>query len=769
MNIVTKKYLINGIVQGVGFRPFVYKEAIDLDLKGWVLNSSEGVTIEVQGTKESISNLIKVIKFQHPPLASIKSIKLIYSKKKSTYSEFKILESKSNNNRNTLIAPDFNVCDDCLKEVFNQQDRRYKYPFINCTNCGPRFSIIQDIPYDRKHTTMKSFVMCDECQKEYDNPLDRRFHAQPTACKECGPKVSLVDKSGTNLYSEDEAISQTVKLLKSGKIIAIKSLGGFHLVIDPSNSNAIDELRKRKTRKYKPFALMAQSIEAIQKFAFVSSLERKSLLSIERPIVLLRKKDQVLYENLAPGLNELGVMLPSTPLQYLILKDNFDSLVFTSANPSNEPIIHKNDVAIKKLSDIADYFLIHDRDIENRTDDSICRVIKDTEGEKQYFIRRSRGFAPKPINLDIDIENGIALGSELKNTICINKQNNFFVSQYIGDLKNNKTQESFIEILENFQSIREIKPKYIARDLHPDFFNTQYAEQNFEQPIYQIQHHHAHMVSCMAENQIKEKTIGVIFDGVGYGEDGTMWGSEFLIGDFTSFVRYGHLENFLLPTGDRSVKEPYRIAIGLLHNIFAEKLNTINLRCTNYLERAEQNLLIKIIDKKINSPFTCSMGRLFDAVASLIDVRHTIDYEGQAAIELEHIILADQSTDKVFSFSITQIGNKKIINFDEMIKEIVDQVLCGTTKSEISIVFHNTISKMIIDMCLMARIDSKVNKVVLSGGVFLNMYLLEKTVRELRFKDFEVFTHSKVPSNDGGISLGQNVIAGSKYKLGIIN
>lgn len=750
------------MVQGVGFRPFIVKIANENRLNGWILNDSNGVTLEIEGEEENITSFVNEIKNNHPPLAIIDSIKLLEEKESANiYKEFFIKESVATSNRQALIAPDSDVCEDCLRELFSSDDRRYKYPFINCTNCGPRYSIIEDIPYDRKNTTMKSFKMCKDCELEYQNISDRRFHAQPVACWNCGPMVELVDKEGNKVVS-DNPISDAVKLLKEGKIIAVKGIGGFHLVADPTNNEAVKELRKRKKRNEKPFALLSENIEAVKKFALVTSFDEKLLASKQKPIVIIKKKTpQMFSELLAPFNNYYGVMLAYTPIQYLLLRDNFIALICTSANTTDLPIEYRNESAINRLHSIADYFLIHNRDIKTRVDDSIVRS---EEENGMSIIRRSRSYSPNPITFFEDFPSGIALGAELKNTICLNRKDKFFLSQHIGDLKNLEIYESFKENVNHLKKILEINPKYISCDLHPNFYNTRYAEDQKDIPVFQIQHHHAHMASCMAENNIQNKVIGITFDGVGYGEDGNLWGGEFLVGDYSKFERFAHFKYFPLLGGDKAVKEPFRIAIALLYEAYKDNLSQIeNLKVISK-RKEEANILIKMAERRINSPLSCSIGRLFDGISALLGIREFIEYEGQAAIELEQIIGNTSNQDAVYPYLFLQEDDRQVIDILPMIRTITEDMIHGIENSVISTKFHDTLVSICENICDRIRKQNSINEVVLSGGVFQNQYLLHKIKHRLELNAFKVYTHSKVPANDGGISLGQAVIGAYKYK-----
>ncbi|MFA5779452.1 MAG: carbamoyltransferase HypF [Elusimicrobiota bacterium] len=749
------KITVAGRVQGVGFRPTVYRYALSEKLVGFVSNTAEGVFIEVEGAEKNIKNFLRKLKLQPPQQSKItkivvKKIPLKFEKK------FIIKKSTARPDGKTSlhISPDISICDDCLKELFDKNDRRYLYPFINCTNCGPRFTIIEDIPYDRKKTAMKKFKMCGNCQKEYENPSDRRFHAQPDACWDCGPDVKLIKNEKLkmkNFCVGKNAIQKTVKLLMSGKIIAVKGIGGFHICCDAANDEAVKKLRIRKNRPDKPFAVMMPDIETVKKYCYVSEEEKNILLSPERPIVLLRKRLQI-SELIAPNNNYLGVMLPYTPLHYLLVQ-KFDVLLMTSGNKQDEPICCDNAAAINELSGICDYFLVHNRDILNRCDDSIVQLQKNDI----KILRRSRGYVPNPISLSSTLLPSIlATGAELKNTFCLTRGNEAYPSQYIGDLKDARSYEFYKEAIEKMKNLLKVEPKIIAYDLHPDYFSTHYAKllatryrASAGVLAIPVQHHHAHIASVCAEHKINSKVIGLAFDGTGYGTDGNIWGGEFLIVDGKTggtFERKFHLKYVELPGGDRATNEIWRMGFSYLYSVSGDK-------AIKYYPNKKISIIKKMIDKNLNCPLTSSIGRLFDAVASIINLRQEITYEAQAAIELEQI--ADLQITDLYDYEIADDE----IDVRKMILGIVNDLKNKTLKSKISAKFHNTLAKIILDICKKLKKETKINKVALSGGVFQNSVLLEKAVKLLKNAGFEVFTNSQVPSNDGGISLGQSWIA----------
>ncbi len=762
-----KKYKIKGIVQGVGFRPFVYRLALAYHLKGWVLNDSSGVTIEIEGTQDAIDNLIDHLVTKPPPLATIDEITLIRANEsKGEYTEFKIKHSDANAEREALISPDTNVCPACLEELFDSTNRRYRYPFINCTDCGPRYTIIKDIPYDRPLTTMNVFPMCEECYMEYDDPSNRRFHAQPNACWTCGPMVQLLNNDGKLIEVEDP-IEETVNLLKQGKIIAVKGLGGYHLMVDPMNDTAIANLRQRKKRECKPFALMSETIEQIKKYAHVNEAEEKLLLGVERPIVLLQKRPfKNISSLIAPKNQDYGVMLAYTPLHYLLLRDNFMALIATSANITDEPIAYKDTDATKRLQKITDYFLIHNREIHIRADDSIVRHVPNLKPSHQTsIIRRARGYVPRAVMGKEAFPSVLALGAELKNTICLNKGNKFFLSQHIGDLKNLPVFNSMKEMIIHLSNILTIEPEYLVCDLHPDFLSTRYAFEQKKLPAMQVQHHHAHMASCMYENGLSTIAIGVVFDGVGYGSDGKAWGGEFLVGDYHDFERVAHFQYFKLLGGDKAVKEPYRIALAFLYDIYGYDLTELPISVVTNRADPALYILLKMAEKNINAPLTSSVGRIFDAVSALIDVRGLVEYEAQAAIELEHAIPHGVAIAQTLPYHIHDDNGVWQIDIHPMIQRIVESIQVRKGMQNIlSLQFHQTIVKIVADICQRIRDARGINDVVLSGGVFLNQFILINCYENLTKLGFKVYTHTKVPATDGGLSLGQAVIAGYKIR-----
>jgi hydrogenase maturation protein HypF len=647
--------------------------------------------------------------------------------------------------------------DDCLNELFDKGNRRYRYPFINCTNCGPRFTIIENVPYDRANTTMRDFQMCDACRAEYENPLDRRFHAEPTACELCGPRLHLLDAQGKEIVGD--AVTAAIDLLSRGEILAIKGIGGFHLACDALSEDAVARLRGRKFREDKPFALMARSVAAIRPYCNMSAHEIELLKSPSRPIVLLeRKKDNAIPNAVAPGVKTLGFMLPYAPLHYLLLESSDRPLVMTSGNISDEPICFRDDEAGERLQGIAGYFLIHDRPIHIRTDDSVVRSFNDRE----MVLRRSRGYAPAPIRTAFEFERSLlACGAELKNTFCLARGHNAFVSHHIGDLENLETLRSFTEGIEHYQRLFDVDPEVVAYDLHPEYLSTKFALALDGVPTkIAVQHHHAHVASCMADNLIDGEVIGVAFDGLGFGLDGKLWGGEFFVADFCDAERVAHLANVPLAGGAKAIKEPWRLAATYLQRTFGDEFTELKLPFVGRLDHNRWSTLKSMIEAGVNCPETSSMGRLFDAVSGLLNLRSSVNYEGQAAIELEGI--ADPLATELYEFRIE--GEE--IFAEPVIQRAVEDLLQGAPAGQISARFHLSVAQLILNVAQRVREEQHLNRVVVSGGVFQNMWLLDRVTQLLRKNHFEIFSHSRVPTNDGGISLGQAAVANARLRCG---
>jgi hydrogenase maturation protein HypF len=749
MTEVRAQIRIAGIVQGVGFRPFVYALAQRHALTGWVLNDEQGVQIEVEGDEARVAHFLDGLA-NPPPLAVVEHQQVSYLPA-ANYQGFEIRASTSGAERLALISPDITTCGDCRQELFNPADRRYRYPFINCTNCGPRFTIIKDIPYDRPKTTMATFKMCPACSREYHDPGDRRFHAQPNACPVCGPQVVLLANTGAAVTGVDP-IKETHALLKQGRIVAIKGLGGFHLACDAAQETAVALLRGRKYREDKPFALMCKDLETIERICVVDDAARRLLVSKERPIVILpRRSDAAIAAAVAPRQGTLGVMLPYTPLHHLLLADGLASLVMTSGNMSDEPIAYRDAEALERLGQIADFFLVHNREIHTRCDDS---VVKPFRG-RPTFLRRARGYVPFPIRLQQGGASVLACGAELKNTFCLTKGAYAFLSHHIGDLGNYETMQSFEEGIDLLQHLFQIEPAAVVHDLHPDYLSTRYAlayARDYKLPLIGVQHHVAHALSCMAEHGLAGPCLAVVMDGTGYGEDGTVWGGEFLAVTGKEYTRLGHLRTIPLPGGDKAAREPWRMAAAYLDRIYG-RAERLDIPFAKGFDRAQWSLLREAIGVGINSPLCSSIGRLFDAVSALVGVRMQTNYEGQAAIELEQ--MARQGEQGEYPFAITEEEGCLILDPDPVIAAIVEEIKGNADTSLISARFHNSLARAIVQIAMQMRERTNVSEIVLSGGVFQNHLLMGRAVELLEQADFKAYIHHRVPAHDGGIALGQ--------------
>ncbi|MCL5036165.1 MAG: carbamoyltransferase HypF [Chloroflexi bacterium] len=753
------RFRVEGIVQGVGFRPFVYGAARRLGLKGYVLNDSRGVEIVLEGSEDEILNFEKTLTGSPPPRARILKIQKSWEEPEGE-KEFSIRESRSLDTTQALISPDIATCPDCLREMLTPGDYREGYPFINCTNCGPRFTITLRIPYDRKNTTMAPFEMCPVCKAQYYDPEDRRFHAQPNACRRCGPLPSLYKSDGTKIETGDP-IGFLGKELLAGKSALIKGLGGFHLACDSTDTDAVIRLRSRKRREEKPFAIMAPDLERAESLCDLTDADRDLLTSFIRPVVIApMKKDSGVSKEVAPGQNTLGIMLPYTPLHHLLMKKVNRPLVMTSGNFSDEPIIYRDDEAREQLAPAVDYLLLHNREIYARCDDSVARTFSD----RPYVIRRSRGYAPDPLVLPWKSQKTVlACGGELKNAFCILKDDRAYISQHIGDLKNPETMDAFRHSLNHFKEIFRLSPEAVAYDLHPDYRSTRFAlEETGDIPKIGVQHHHAHIVSVLAERGEEGPVIGVSADGTGYGEDGAIWGGEWMTADFKSYKRLLHLKYTPLLGGDRAAWEPWRMALAYLYPLSGELLVDLPLGCVSKITSDNWPVLLKMLKTGVSSPPTSSMGRLFDAVSALLGIRLESHYEAQAAMELEQA--AEKITDRSYPFKITGDAFPLQVDPTPAIEAMLWEILKKKPVSEISGVFHNTVALMIKEGCARVREESGLDRVVLSGGVFQNMLLLGLAVRHLEDEGFKVLVHSQVPTNDGGISLGQAVIGAEKLK-----
>ncbi len=748
------KVRVYGIVQGVGFRPFVYTLAHRFQLTGWVRNTSSGVEIEVNGSQQNIHSFLQALYDDKPPLARIDRLESEPCLPNG-YQQFDIIASQPEEGQFIPVSPDLSICPDCQRELFDPDDRRYRYPFINCTNCGPRFSIVRDIPYDRPLTTMASFEMCTACRREYDDPFNRRFHAQPIACPRCGPQIWF-QVNGKRQAEGEDALKLARQWLQQGKILAIKGLGGYHLACDATNSAAVAELRRRKRRSEKPFALMAFNLEMVRRHCILNLEEEKLLLSPQKPIVLLERHpaSSVALE-VAPKQQTLGVMLAYTPLHLLLLEPapGFpELLVMTSGNLSEEPICYEDEEAMRRLGKMADAFLLHDRPIHTRVDDSVCRVIEGLP----YLIRRARGYAPDPLSVAESLPSALATGTELKNTFCLTRDRYAFLSHHIGDMQNYETLRSFEEGIAHYERLFRIQPEIIACDLHPDYLASRYAHQRAEQeqlPLIQVQHHHAHLAACLADNEwtSTEPVIGLIFDGTGLGTDGAIWGGEVLVGGYSGYQRCYHLAYTPLSGGDVSIQKPARMALSHLWQAGLDwEPDLLPAKTLCYEERTA---LRAQLEYRINTPLTSSIGRLFDAISSLIGICQVNTYEGQAAIEMEAV--ADPSETGYYVFDIEE--NKILPN--RLLHQVIRDWRAGVAIPTLSARFHNSIVHLAIELCRRIHKDSGHFVVALSGGVWQNRFLLTRTIQELRREKFIVLVHHRVPANDGGVALGQVFVA----------
>ncbi|MGC9350350.1 MAG: carbamoyltransferase HypF [Anaerolineae bacterium] len=856
---IARHVTITGVVQGVGFRPFVYNLADEMDVAGWVLNHSGGVDIEVEGPPPRVSAFIAALTEQAPPLASIESLEAEEIAVRG-YEDFEIRHSQSQEGRYQLISPDVATCDDCVRELFDPEDPRYRYPFINCTNCGPRFTIIEDIPYDRPKTTMRAFPMCDFCRSEYEDPRKRRFHAQPVACPVCGPQIWLVESeedgpsetalkrllrtgdlssgveesetalkrllqtgdllsgveesetalkrllrtgdlssgveesetalkrllqtgdASSGVAQSDAVLARARELLLAGKILAIKGLGGFHLACDATNAEAVARLRARKRRPHKPFAIMVPTLEGVRALCEVSPEEETLLSSPQAPIVLLRARPDIpVVEGVAPNSHVLGVMIPYTPLHHLLLREVNRPLVMTSGNVTEEPIAKDNEEALRRLGPLADAFLLHDRGIYARYDDSVVQVLADEEafprrgsatsanqgpsGRRHVagtqFLRRARGYAPFPIRLPFKAPQIFAAGPMMKNTFTLTRDEYAFVSQHIGDLENLETLEHYEKALATYRHLFRLEPEFVACDLHPDYLSTRWAE-TFAQDHglagpYRVQHHHAHIAACLADNGWSPEAgpvIGVALDGSGYGEDGRIWGGEWFVGDYTGFTRAAHLAYQPLPGGDAAIRHPWRIAVAYLHALSADERLPLGEFCPGDVMRVRT-----MVDRELNTPLTSSMGRLFDAVSALLGVCPTTTYEAQAAIELEQVATTWGGRAEPYPFDVDASAKPYRVRLASLFEALLDDVEGDLPVAQISRRFHTTVAAMVVDVAERLRQDTGIDTVALSGGVFQNRLLLTLVLPRLWAADFEVLLHRGMPPNDGCVSLGQAALA----------
>lgn len=763
---------IRGAVQGVGFRPFVYRLALRHDLRGWVVNDAQGVFIEVESDDAALTAFLAALELEKPARAFIQSLESTWLDPVGFHG-FEIRHSESRGAISALVLPDIALCDDCRAEILDPTNRRHRYAFTNCTNCGPRFTIIDALPYDRASTTMRGFAMCPACEAEYRDPLDRRFHAQPNACPDCGPHVELWRPDGSIVATHERALLDAAAAIRDGAIVAVKGLGGFHLFVDATNADAVARLRSRKHREEKPLALMLASIDDAEAFCTVSPIERRLLLSPEAPIVLIDRRETApvsadgssigagaplaanlapIAANVAPSSRTLGVMLAATPLHVLLLGEVGRPVVATSGNLSEEPICIDEREAIGRLGAIADLLLVHDRPITRHVDDAIVRVI----AGRETMIRRARGYAPLPLPI-AGADRVLAVGAHQKNAVAVAVGGNVFVSQHIGDLATEPAHAAFRGVIASFEKLYETTPTIVACDLHPDYLSTHHAA-GLGLPVIGVQHHHAHVLSCMADNDLDGPVLGIAWDGTGYGTDGTIWGGEFLLvprrdaPDASTFERVAHLRTFRIPGGDASVREPRRTALGLLYELHGDALfddrTHADLAPLVALDARERGLIAAMLRRGVNAPTTSSAGRLFDAIASIAGIRQRCGYEGQAAIELESAIVA---TDDAYPIGLIDHGPTQVVDWGAMIGAIVDDARRGVSAGIIAARAHNALVESMVAVARHVGCD----RIALSGGCFQNRYLAERATRRLDDEGFEVYRHQRVPPNDGGIALGQ--------------
>ncbi|HYG98698.1 MAG TPA: carbamoyltransferase HypF [Terriglobales bacterium] len=741
------RVVIRGAVQGVGFRPFVYRLAAEMGLPGWVENSSSGVFIEVEGTDEQLGAFLRRLESEKPAISFIQSLESSYLDAVG-FKSFEIRES-SGGEKTAIILPDLAICPDCLREIDDPANRRYRYPFTNCTNCGPRFTIIESLPYDRPRTTMRAFIMCAECEREYNDPADRRFHAQPNACAACGPQLELWDAGGSKIGVGDEALLTAAQQIRIGGIAAVKGLGGFHLIVDARSDSAVRELRSRKRREEKPLALMLPSADSALEYCECSELELRMLRSPESPVVLLRRRERLdgLAASVAPGNPFLGVMLPYTPLHHLLMQELGFPVVATSGNLSEEPICTDEQEAVLRLGGIADFFLVHNRPILRHVDDSVVRAM----AGREMILRRARGFAPLPVKVRDAGPTVVGVGPHQKNTIASSVRDQVYVSQHIGDLETAQSLDAFERVNTAFCSLYELKPEAMACDMHPDYLSSQYARRMPMIPVIAVQHHHAHVLACMAENDLEPPVLGVAWDGSGFGPDGTIWGGEFLHVTHTGYERFAHLRTFRLPGGERAVKEPRRAALALLYEVFGDQAFEMDIAPVRSFKPEQLRVLKGMLRRDLNAPVTSSMGRLFDAVAAMAGIRQVCGFEGQAAMELEFSAVSFGSSES-YEFDIRRDGEGYVLDWEPMVRVIVAE---PAPAGKVAKRFHMTLAGLVSEVAK----QSGLHRVVLSGGCFQNRVLTESVVTNLQQAGFQPYWHQRIPPNDGGISLGQVIAA----------
>ncbi|MDQ6648902.1 MAG: carbamoyltransferase HypF [Actinomycetota bacterium] len=747
--VIRTRTHVSGLVQGVGFRPFVWREATSRGLAGWVGNDAAGVVIEAEGAPEAVSSLLAVLR--RPPALARVDVVRSEARPPLGYVGFEVRASDTTGARVALVSPDSATCTDCLAELHDPTDRRFGYPFINCTNCGPRFTIVNSVPYDRARTTMAAFPMCAACTKEYNDPGNRRYHAEPVCCPECGPTLRLVDSTGAQ---PGDPIAGAVMHLRAGDVVAVKGLGGYHLVVDATQESAVQRLRSRKHREERPFALMVLDVPSARALCAVGHHEQVLLEDGASPIVLLaRRPGTGVAASVAPGSPNLGLMLAYTPLHALLLEGHGGPLVVTSGNASDEPIAFVDADARKRLSEIADAFLVHDRAIRTRVDDSVVKVVRG----RVLPIRRSRGYVPHPVRLAHDCATSVlACGAALKNTFCLTRGAQAFVSHHVGDLQDYATFSSYVDGISHLRQLLDVDPEVVAHDLHPDYPSTRYAAELDGVELIGVQHHHAHIASCLADNARTGPVIGVAFDGVGLGTDGTAWGGEFLIADLTGFSRATHLAPVAMPGGDAATREPWRMAAAHLDAAYDGDIPAGLAVSRRQARRWEQ--VLSVARAGVNAPLTSSAGRLFDAVSALLGVRDVVTYEGQAAIELEHV--ADRAERGEYLVPVLEGG----VDVGTLVRAIADDLERGLSVPTLAARFHNSLAAVVLDVCSRLRDKHQLTTVALSGGVFQNALLVARCLERLENGGFTVLTHRNVPPNDGGVSLGQAAVATAQLR-----
>jgi hydrogenase maturation protein HypF len=764
---VRLKVAIRGAVQGVGFRPFVFRLAEELKLTGSVHNSPQGVFIEVEGARAVLENFLLRLVAETPPRGFIQNLEPVWLDAVGL-KKFEIRASENVGGKSALVLPDIATCPDCLRDIYDSSNRRFRYPFTNCTHCGPRFSLIESLPYDRANTVMKRFPLCPACRAEYRNPRDRRFHAQPNACPVCGPQLELWSATGEKIFGDNQALLAAAQQMRRGKIVAVKGVGGFHLFVDARNEKNIGHLRARKHREEKPFALMFPTISTVKGICEVSAFEEILLASPAAPIVILRRKKfagdiqpSAIADSVAPNNPNYGVMLPANPLHHLLLLELDFPVVATSGNLSDEPICTDEHEALARLCGIADFFLVHDRPIVRPLDDSIVRVMLGRE----IILRRARGYAPLPIRLKSKVPSPksnvvLAVGAHLKNSVALAVGESIFISQHLGDLETEAASDAFQRAVADLPKLYDVRPEIVAADLHPDYRSTKFAHAH-GQKLFGVQHHVAHVLSCIAENEIFLPALGVAWDGTGYGPDGTIWGGEFFLIAKEKVERVAHLRQFRLPGGDQAVKEPRRAALGLLYELYGESVFEMNhLALLREMPPVEMITLKGMLQRRFNSPLTSSVGRLFDVVASLVGLRQRMQFEGQAAMELEFAI-NNLTTDARYDLSLVTNQTALVLDWSRMIPAILADVRGGVSVAEISAKFHNALAEAVV--AIVKQFGQP--RVVLSGGCFQNRYLTERVVTRLRAENFQPYWHQRVPPNDGGIALGQIYAARNNLSL----